>query len=139
MPRSTRLPPSLVLVLVTAAAVLAPRPATAADPAAAESLFDQGRQLMDQGRYSEACPKFEESQRLDPGLGTQFHLADCWEHLGRTATAWALFREVESQARAQGEGSREKIAHDRAATLQPMLPRLVIDPDGAASTPGLAV
>ena len=28
------------------------------DPAAAQALFDQGRALSREGRYSEACPKF---------------------------------------------------------------------------------
>src|SRR3954467_7016553 len=65
--------------------------ATLADKAAAQSLFDQGRSLMTKGQYAQACPKLAESQRLDPGLGTQFNLADCYEHLGQTASAWAGF------------------------------------------------
>src|SRR5262245_31616174 len=36
--------------------------------AAAEALFNQGRDLMSAGKFSEACPKFEASQQLDPGL-----------------------------------------------------------------------
>jgi len=50
---------------------------TAADKATAQALFDQGKHLAAGGNFQEACSKFEESQRLDPGIGTQFHLASC--------------------------------------------------------------
>ncbi len=64
------------------------------DPAAAEVLFNQGRTLLDAKRYNEACAKFEESQRLDPGAGTVMNLANCEEQRGRFATAWAYWREA---------------------------------------------
>jgi serine/threonine-protein kinase len=92
---------------------------------------------MAEGRYDEACPKFEESQTLDAGLGTQFHLANCWQRLGKTASAWALFREVASQAGALGQVGRERVARDRAEALEPWLSKLTISPDStvAASSP----
>src|SRR2546421_315839 len=65
--------------------------ASLADKAAAQTLFDEGRKLMAAGKYAEACPKLAESQKLDPGVGTQFHLADCYEKIGQTASAWAGF------------------------------------------------
>ena len=58
--------------------------ASLGDKAAAQSLFDEGRRLMGEAKYADACPKLAESQKLDPGVGTQFHLADCYEHLGQT-------------------------------------------------------
>ena len=67
--------------------------------ATAEALFQQAAQLMDQKRFSEACEKFAASQELDSGLGTMLYLADCYEQAGRTASAWALFREAEDAAR----------------------------------------
>ena len=119
-----------LLVLVSARA-------RAADPAAAQMLFDDGMRLMTSHQYAQACPKFEESQRLDPGLGTLFHFADCEEHIGRTASAWAAFLEVASEAKAQGQSARELAAHNRAAALEPTLARLTIDPGAERGTPSL--
>src|SRR3954465_9465866 len=67
--------------------------------AAAEALFNQGRDLMTAGKFVEACPKFEASQQLDPGLGTMLNLAECYEKTGRTASAWAEYREAIPLAR----------------------------------------
>ena len=41
---------------------------SSADKAAAEALFQAGRDLMTQGKYDEACAKFEGSQKLDAVL-----------------------------------------------------------------------
>ncbi len=128
--------PAVALAFVPA---LATSPARAGEPAAAQDLFDQGKQLMSAGRYTEACSRFDESQRADPGLGTQFHLADCWQHVGRTASAWAAFRDIESQAHTRGETARERVARERAQALEPYLAKLVIAPHGASETPGLVI
>ena len=101
-------------------------PAWANNPATATMLFDQARRLVAAGRYPEACPKFEESQRLDPGIGTQFNLADCYEHTDRIASAWALFLDVASSAGGTGQQARETLARKRAAALEPKLSKLTI-------------
>jgi hypothetical protein len=113
-----------------------PRPAFAqSDSATARALFSEGRKLMGEKRYEDACPKFEESLRLDQGMGTQFNLAFCWEQLGRTASAWALFLDVAASARAVNQPERESAARERAAALEPKLSRLTIRVP--ASTEGL--
>lgn len=116
---------------------LASRAASAQTSPTAETLFQEARTLVEHGNYAEACPKLEESQRLDPAVGTQFNLADCYEHVGRTATAYALFKEVAAIARAAGKFEREKNAKERALALEPKLARvrLVV----AAKAPGLEV
>ena len=100
--------------------------ATLADKAAAQTLFDEGRKLMAAGKLTEACPKLAESQKLDPGVGTQFHLADCYERTGQTASAWAGFLDAASAARSMGQADREKVAKERAAALAPRLSKLTI-------------
>lgn len=105
---------------------------SAARIAAAQALFEQGRALLAQDRAEDACPKLEESQRLDPGLGTQFNLADCYERLGKLASAYALFTEVAATARATDQERREQIARSRADAVRSRLTRLVISvPAGA--------
>ncbi|MFZ5893699.1 MAG: tetratricopeptide repeat protein [Myxococcota bacterium] len=110
------------------------------DKAAAEALFVEGRKLMEAGRYVDACPKFEASQRLDPGVGTMLNLAECYEKVGRTASAWAEFREVISAARAADSKEREALARERAAALESKLSRLTIALSAEASaTPGIEI
>lgn len=94
--------------------------------AAARALFGEARQLMQQGRFEEACPKLAESLRLDHGMGTQFNLAHCWENLGRTASAWALFLDVAAAARAADQTEREVVARQRAEYLESRLTRLTV-------------
>jgi hypothetical protein len=99
---------------------------SAGDKATAEGLFGDGRRLMSQANYREACPKFEASLKLDPGVGAMLNLADCYEKNGQTASAWAEFREASSAARAAGSRDREELARQRAASLEPKLSRLTI-------------
>ncbi len=94
--------------------------------AAAEALFNQGRTLMTAGKFVAACPKFEASQQLDPGLGTMLNLAECYEKSGRTASAWAEYREAIPLARAAGSKARQDLANERAQALQERLSTLTI-------------
>src|SRR5262245_52199416 len=67
--------------------------------AAAQVLFDEGRKLLKDEKIELACAKFAESMRLDHAVGTQLNLADCYEKLGRTASAWINW--VEAAARSK--------------------------------------
>jgi hypothetical protein len=100
--------------------------AHADDSAAAQALFDQAKHAMAAQNYDEACPKFAESQRLDPALGTLLNLADCYEREGKLATAWSKFLELGTRARAAGQADRAQIGKQRAAALAPRLPYLTI-------------
>lgn len=92
----------------------------------ADSLFDQGKALMAKGQYAQACAKFAESQRLDPSGGTIQHLAMCREGEGKTATAYAGFKDCISQARRDGRKDREDFCAQRVAALEPKLSKLTI-------------
>jgi hypothetical protein len=108
------------------------------DKAAAQAAFDMGRKLVLAGNFNDACPKFEESEKLDPGLGTMLFLADCYEKTGKTASAWGQFREAEAVALKQSD-AREKVAHDRAQALEPRLSKIVVQVDPDKRIDGLHV
>jgi serine/threonine-protein kinase len=113
---------------------------SAPDKASAEALFDAALRAMKEGRYAEACPKLENSQRIDPGVGTLLYLGECYEKLGRTASAWATFREAASEAEASGQTKRAKAARDRIAKLEPQLAYLTIEvAESTRTLPGLKV
>ncbi len=118
----------LALGSVLSFAILAASaPARAAtDEATAEALFKEARGRMARGDFAAACPQLEESQRLDPGMGTLYNLADCYENMGRTASAWASFLDVAAQAKAQAQAGREADARARAAALFPKLAHLTL-------------
>jgi hypothetical protein len=93
--------------------------------ARAEALFNAGKALTDAGQHADACAKFAESKRLAPGLGVTLYLADCYEHIGRTASAWTEFRSAEGLARERSD-KRADVARGRAQALEPKLNRLTI-------------
>jgi tetratricopeptide (TPR) repeat protein len=97
---------------------------TPSDPASADVLFRDGRALVVAGDYAAACPKFAESLRFDHAPGTLLNLADCEEHTGRIATAWAHFRELALELPDADE--RQALATHRAAALEPRLPHLTV-------------
>ena len=113
---------------VLALSIAAPGAAqgTADDKAAAEALFDQGIAHMREGKLEQACGELERSQSLERGIGTMLYLAECYEKLGRSASAWALFREAASVAAAQGETERSRVGATRADRLAPTLSRLTL-------------
>lgn len=106
----------------------------------AQLLFDEGMRLMSQKRFSDACPKLAQSQELDPGMGTQFRLAECYEKLGKLASAYDAYVAVMEAARAAKKPDRESVAQRRAAALEPKIPRLTIDvPTSVSSLEGVEI
>jgi serine/threonine-protein kinase len=109
------------------------------DRVAAQALFEQGKELIAAGRHAEACAKFDESQRLDPGIGTQFNLADCYEKVGRFASAYTLYVDVAARSKVAGQAQRETIARERAEALKLKLTKLVIVIPNDVKVDGLQV
>jgi hypothetical protein len=139
--RATRA--TLVALVATSGVAFSPRVARAEpssdNRAAAQVLFDRGRELVESNRSADACPQFAESERLDPGIGTLLWLGDCYENTGQTASAWTTFSEAAATA-AQRHDPREAVARARASKLETTLSRLTIavSPEAAAA-PGLQI
>jgi hypothetical protein len=108
-----------LIALIAAVRVAAAQPVSAADEA-----FQRGREALQVGKYQEACAAFEESQRLEPQLTTQFNIALCDEQLGKLASALALHREI--AARGDNPAQRAKSA-EMASELDMRVARLRID------------
>jgi hypothetical protein len=92
----------------------------------AEALFQQGRDLLGQGNANEACPKFAESQRIDPATGTLLNLAACHEAEGKFATAWSEFNEALVAAQRDQRADRVDFARQHIRDLDARLSRVVI-------------
>jgi hypothetical protein len=125
----------LALALVTAAGLLAAPAARAqSNGALAEKLFLDGTKLMEAGQYAQACPKFADSQRLDPAIGTLMHLAQCHEKTGKFASAWSEYTDAAAQAQKAGQSEREKYCRDHATALDAKLQKVIVElshpPDG---------
>jgi tetratricopeptide (TPR) repeat protein len=104
----------------------------------AEQLFAQARDLAKNNQWAEACPKFEASLRYDPVLGTRLNLATCYEHIGKLASAWGLYRESIELAKKANDPKRAAYAQKQATALEPRLPKLAISAP-ANPPPGLVV
>lgn len=140
---------SFVGLAASTSARAEPPAAPVRDVLAAEAAFAEARALVQQGRWGEACPKFETSLALDPAAGTVINLAECYAQTGRTASAWLRYREAAALSRDAGQTARENVARERARALEPSLCRLVIRPlgrgaltvkrDGVESAPGVPV
>jgi hypothetical protein len=111
----------------------------AASRVAGEVLFDEGRALVKAGNLDEACPKFAESQRMAPAVGTLLNLGDCYEKTHRIASAWAAFREGAELASHAGQDERATYARDRASKLVARLARLKVEVPEEAKAQSLEV
>jgi hypothetical protein len=137
MRRPRFLRPAFAVALAT---MLWPTVAGAADAerkAQAETLFQEGVKAIDANNVEEGCAKLEESERLDPAIGTEFRLADCHERLGRLASAWAAFLELASKV---AKPAQVEKARARADALLPRLSRIrLLLPPSVATLDGLEI
>jgi hypothetical protein len=114
-----------------------PAHAQAQDQATARVLFNDARDLMTQGKFAEACPKLEAASKLYSGSGVLLNLGDCYEHVGRSASAWNEFGEAASAAERAGRANDQAEAKKRQAALDPKLSKIAIRV--ATAAPGLVV
>jgi serine/threonine-protein kinase len=109
------------------------------DRALATALFEQGRALMTAGRTAEACPKLEESHRLDPSGGTILNLALCHEQQGMLARSWSEYHEAIAFAVRDGRGDRAQVAEAHAHALEARLSKLTVVVSEGARVDGLRI
>lgn len=123
------------LVIVS---LLLPAAAHAQDSKArAEALFQDAKTLMAKGDYAQACPKLARSHALDPAVGTLLNLALCYEQAGKSASAWASYKQAAAAAHNAGHTDRERFAREHAAVLEPKLGTINVSVQG--STVGIEV
>src|SRR5688500_13008017 len=91
--------------------------------AQAELLFREGTELLEAGSTQQACAKLQGAVDRTKGeaLGGKLVLARCYEQLGKTATAWGMYREVAGRAAAARQTQRAADAEASAEALAPKL------------------
>ncbi len=128
----------VVLMVPTAAQAQTVDPAKAV---AAQALYEQATGEMDARNYASACPKLEEVTRLVPeGMGAKLTLGECYEAVGKLASAWSQYALVEAAAAKAAQPDRARRAAEKAAALKPRLATLVIEvPDAVRAIHGIAI
>jgi serine/threonine-protein kinase len=111
----------------------------AAQKAEANLLFDEARRAMASRDYAQAIAKLEQSQALDPAVGTLLNLAECYVALGRTTSAWSTYRDAASLAVSTKQPERERYASRKAQELEGKLSRLSVIIAPEARVPGLSI
>ncbi|MEO7732067.1 MAG: hypothetical protein ABIY55_13925, partial [Kofleriaceae bacterium] len=104
----------------------------------ADVLFKKGKKLLAEKHYAEACTAFEDSDRLDPGIGAKLNVAKCYQEWGRLATAWRWFGDAERMARSAKDDRAKKI-HALMEELDAEVPRLTVKLAPGADRTGLDV
>jgi hypothetical protein len=96
------------------------------DPALATELFNQARDSVKSGDHATACPKFAESQRLDPKVGTLLNLASCLDKIDDLAGALHALQQAVNLCESTKD-RRLKHARKELEKLEPRVPRLTLE------------
>jgi len=97
----------------------------------ADALFKEGKKLMGEKRYSEACQALEDSFKLDPGIGGELNIAKCYEEWGKLGRAYKAYKHASEMAH-QGNDPRAPKIDELITNLDKDLPHLTIKmPKGA--------
>lgn len=116
----------LALLLMGRAARAEPRP---------EVPFKEGRALQQQGMLAEAASKFEESIAIKPTIGALLNAGDCYEKLGRYASAVSTFDRARVLAEQEADADRGREAATRGDALRSSISTLKIHLEGAPLKP----
>ena len=117
------------LSIVAAMAAVATAQPSRPDPSAtgrADKLFEEGRKLLDAGKYVEACAKFEASIAEADGLGARLNLALCMEKRGKVYTAMMAFQDAAARADRDRQPKYAGVARQHAEQMRPLVPYLTV-------------
>ncbi len=104
-------------------AVLLTSRIAAADPRAAEAMFERGLALMKEAKYEQACAQFKASLAEDFQYGALYVLASCETQRGHFATAWRAYQRLAAE---DTNADRRKRSAQLADELAPRMPKLQI-------------
>lgn len=114
---------------LAAAMMLVSTAATADDPLArSNTLFEDGKKLLDDGHVAEACARFDQSYRLAPRGGTLLNLGICHEREGKLLAARRELRDALAMARRDGRADREPVAREHLAAVEAKLAWIAVTP-----------
>jgi hypothetical protein len=113
-------------IVALMAGLVLPRSVMAQDSTRADETFHAGKALMKDGKLTEACPKFEESQKADPAPGTLLALAYCQELSGLLASAYSNYLAAADLAAKEGQSEKQNASAERAALLSKRVSTLTI-------------
>jgi hypothetical protein len=116
---------ALLVLALLAAVAWAPAAAAETDEQRAVALFDKGRKLAREGRCGDAVPILLESIRYAEGVGALLNLGNCYESLGKTASALRSFLRARELAASKSDPRSDEAAA-RARTLEREVPTLTI-------------
>lgn len=104
----------------------------------AQQLFGEGKTLMTEQKYAEACKKFAASNALAPSASTLMNLGACQEADKKLASAWGTFKEAANLA-ARTDPPLFDPSSKRAAALEPRLSSLQVDVPVSSRVDGLEI
>lgn len=109
--------------------------------AQARALYDEGKRLMVDDNFAEACSKFQEVTKLVPeGVGARLALGTCYEKSKSFAPAWAQYGLAESYASRAGKNIEAESAREGMERIRSHLVFVkIVVSDEVRRIPGLSV
>lgn len=106
-----------ITLIIAIGLVFAASSASADSAADATKLFEEAGALKAEGKYAEACGKFEKSYALDtqagrPAPGTQLNLGECAERAGQLRKAYLLFDDAAAEYGRRAKAAEAALAKD---------------------------
>lgn len=104
----------------------------------ADALFKKGKKLLAEKRYAEACQAFEDSDKLDSGIGAKLNVALCYQEWGKLATAYRWYADAEAMAQTAKDDRVAKI-HKLLEDVDASVPRLTVKVPADANLAGVTI